>query len=113
MARLITMVQRRSGLGRMFVRGNFTQKKNAWEVLEGLEPSLESMVIFDDVTGLEFPLSYRKLCDMLRKNGRAVIARPEGGNKEFLLIESEANKVREWDVDEDGIPIPNPVGGTG
>ena len=110
MARLIVMAQRRPGLGRMLVRGQFTQKKNAWEAIEGLEPELASMVAYDDVNDAESPLSYRKVCEMLRNNGRAVIARPEGA-KEFLLIESEANRVRGWDVGEDGVPIANPVGG--
>jgi hypothetical protein len=93
----------------MLIRGTFSQKKLAWEAMEGLEPALASMVLYDDVKEAEGELSYRTMCIALKKNGRAVIARP-GGNKEFLLTEGERNAIREWDVDEDGRPVPNPVG---
>jgi hypothetical protein len=107
MARMIVMAQKGPG-GGMLVRGLFTQKKKLWEALEQLEPAMSSMVVFDDVSASESPVSYRKVCDMLRVNGRAVIAL-KGGDKEFLMIESEVNRLRDWDVGQDGVPVPNPV----
>jgi hypothetical protein len=108
MARITSLYQRHPKVGQMFYRGPYTQKKKVWEAMESLVGPLDSMILFDDVAGTESRLSYSRLCDSLRLRGRAVVARPDG-EKEFMLLDSELNSLRNWDVDDDGSPIPNPV----
>jgi len=109
MARVLVLAQRRLGCHpvRAMCRGVFTQKKKLWEVMEGIFAGLEDMRLLDDVTGKTGILKYGSLCSKLKTNGRAVIV-DEEGSRVFLIIETEMNKVRSWDVNEQGDPVANP-----
>jgi hypothetical protein len=92
----------------MMFRGVFTQKKKLWEAMGKIagEP-LEGMSVADDVTGKKYELNYATLCRIMRIEGRAVVL--SGGEKMFLVVEAEKNKVRPWDVNEQGEPRSNPL----
>jgi hypothetical protein len=101
---------RQSGGKRVQVRGVFTQKKKLWVALEKIAGSLIGKFFFDDVTSKEYDPTYSVLCNRLRITGRATIL-DEHKEKEFLVVETTTNEIRDWDTTEDGLPKCNPAKG--
>ena len=119
MARVIILCESPPGQGKCLVRGAYTQRKKVWAAIEQSVGGLQSThALADDITGKEFPAKYPKLCDLLRRNGRALLLEPGSTYREpgesarrFLLVEGELNKLRDWDLDDEGRPRPCPLGG--
>lgn len=95
--------------GRMLIRGVFSQKKNLWDAIAECYPdNVENDLNLRDDEGKEVGANYARLCTALRKTGRATFFKKDG-TRVFQVIESNMNQVREWDIDQDGNPVPNPV----
>ena len=76
MARVIILCESPPGQGKCLVRGAYTQRKKVWAAVEQTVGGLQSThTLADDITGKEFPAKYPKLCDLLRRNGRALTKR--------------------------------------
>jgi len=92
----------------MLIRGVFSQKKKLWDEMEKMAgpEALSGMTVLDDVSGKEVPASYGALCDRLRVVGRAALLKD--GEREFQIVDAEMNKLRGWDIGEEG-PRCNPV----
>lgn len=112
-SKLLVLGQRHrlGGRDRMMVRGVFTQKKLLWDALEDIVHDIGSLTALDDVAGQEAQLSYKVLCDRIRKAGRLTIT--SDGERLFLVVESPVNSLRDWDVNDEGEPRYNPVNGHG
>ena len=111
MAKVTVLAQCRSEqAGKLQLRGVFTQKKKLWEVLEPLATYPVNRKVVDDVTGKAYEFLYRCVCDRLRTVGRATIL-DKDGKRDLLIVETELNKLRDWDTGDDGIVKPNPAGG--
>jgi len=111
MAKVISMGQRSPADPlRLMHRGVFTQKKKVWEAMESLvgKERLVQCEIYDDVAEKRIGANQSRMTSLLTKAGRAIVL-DEAGEPLFLLVESETNVVRDWDVDEDGDPVYNPV----
>lgn len=111
MAKVTVILQpRKAGSSKGGVRGVFTQKKKLWAALESLAGSLTGKFIIDDVTEKEYDATYKGMCDRLRTVGRATVLSAEK-TREFLVIETNMNEVRDWDTSDDGVPRINPAKG--
>ena len=108
MARIRMLAQRHPyGQDKVMMRGAFTQKKKLWEAMSTVvDPT--TLILKDDVSGKEIQASYNGLCDKLRRAGRAVFNEPDG-RRMFLVAEAVTNELRDWDVDENGVPRYNPT----
>jgi hypothetical protein len=92
------------------IRGVFTQKKKLWEAVGKLAGEMKGWHVLDDVAGKSYEATYANLCNRLRLIGRATVTNPEG-MRVFLIVDAQMNSVRDWDVDEEGKPQPNPIKG--
>lgn len=109
MARVQILGQRCPHGGQMLIRGVFTQKKKLWDAMAEAYTigELADLTMLDDISGGSAPASYASLCTRLRQVGRAALAAPDG-KREFQVVDAVTNKIRDWDVDEEG-PRCNPV----
>jgi hypothetical protein len=93
------------------LKGAFSQKKKLWEALEPMIPQPGNCKILDDVTGKTYDCNYNCLCGRLRTVGRASILDSQG-QRQFFIIETNMNDVRDWDTGEDGNARLNPARGS-
>jgi len=109
MAKALIVAQRHSS-GRMLQRGAFTQKKKFWESLVdriGME-KITHYQLFNDIDQSTIEANYPRLCKFIASYGRVTIL-DEEGVPQFLVVETTQNEWREWDLDDEGEPVPNPV----
>jgi hypothetical protein len=106
MAKVQVLGQRCLHKPKMLIRGVFTQKKKLWEAMEELYK--QPLMIRDDFTKKLVPCNYNGLCKILREVGRVTLV-AEDGDTIFQIVDAETNKLRDWDIDEDGEPRCNPV----
>jgi hypothetical protein len=107
MAKVQVLGQRCPHGDKMLIRGVFTQKKILWESIFNLMTGV-TLELRDDLTGNVSPSTYNGLCNSLRKTGRATLV-GEDGKAVFQVVDALTNELRDWDVDEEGDPICNPV----
>lgn len=111
MAKVTVLGQvRAAGVKRTQIRGVFTQKKKLWAALETIAGSLTGKFIVDDVTSKEYDATYSVLCNRIRTTGRATILNASK-EKEYLIVETTTNEIRDWDTGDDGLPRLNPAMG--
>lgn len=106
----VLMVTQRHPLGKMLQRGSFTQKKKFWDAAEELigKGELEKYQLFNDIDQSTVDANYSRLCKFLSNYGRAILLDSEG-TPQFLVVETNQNEWRDWDIDDEGEPVPNPV----
>jgi len=109
MAKVIIVTQRHPS-GKMLQRGEFTQKKRFWEALTDAvgAPELEQYELYNDIDRSTVGANYSRLCKFLSSYGRAVLLDSEG-TPQFMVVETNQNEWRDWDLDDSGEPVPNPV----
>jgi hypothetical protein len=70
--------------------------------------NLSEMILLDDVSGKQIQASYNGMCEKLRRAGRAIFL-SQTGERVFLVLDSELNQLRDWDLDDQGKPRYNPI----
>lgn len=109
MAKVQILGQRCPHVGKMLIRGVFTQKVKLWNVIENIIQSDSiTLMMKDDFTGALTLCTYNRVCKTLREVGRVTLT-DEDGKPIFQIVDTETNQLRDWDVDEDGAPRCNPV----
>jgi len=108
MAKVLVVSESHSS-GKMLQRGEFTQKKKFWDALTELVGNeLENYLLFNDIDQSTVGASYSRLCRFLSNYGRAILL-DSGGTPRFMVVETNQNEWRDWDLDDNGEPVPNPV----
>lgn len=102
MAKVTILGQTHDKVGKLFVRGVFTQKKKLWEAMAGATSiPLTDFTLIDDMNQTELAASYEGLCRKLAKSGRATLAKSDK-SRMFLVVECTLNELREFDIDDAG-----------
>lgn len=109
MAKVLIVAQRHPS-GKMLQRAEFTQKKKFWDAVSDVVGAsrLEEYQLFNDIDQSTVGVSYSRLCRFLSNYGRAILL-DEDGVPQFLVVETNQNEWRDWDLDDEGEPVPNPV----
>ena len=91
------------------IRGVFSQKKKLWEsAILTQFPKEQGYTLYDDVAKKSWEIDYGRLCILLTKMGRAVIVDRDGSRIVAIKALSD-NEISNWDTDDMGEPVPNPV----